>query len=78
MKKLLLIPLLLGFISAVNAESYWLILSFDRLGGMTSIEMESMETCEAEGLKFKTTKDKDRFPRNSLPTHRGWHCVVGK
>ena len=46
MKRLLLLPLLLGFTSAVNAEShnYYLLL---RTGyGSWTVPMESMEACE--------------------------------
>ena len=42
--KRLLFPLLaaLALPTAVNAESYWLVLEYD---GMTRIEMESLEQC---------------------------------
>ncbi len=55
MKKLLVLPLLLGFTSAVNAESYWLILRWDDPVGnsLEKIEMESMEQCKEQGEIWK-------------------------
>ena len=54
--KRLLLPLLasLALPTAVNAESYWLILhSFRGTGkAFEKIEMESMEQCEEQGKVF--------------------------
>ena len=66
----LLIPLLAVFAlpTAVNAESYWLILIE---GGkkhgkaLEKIEMESMEQCEEQGNLFKSG-------------YRGYVCLIGK
>ena len=49
MKRLLLLPFLLGFTSPVNAESYWLLI---RTPGATKslekIEMSSINQCDEE------------------------------
>ena len=52
MKRLLLLPLLLGFTPAVNAESVWLVLSYSLASGkgtgfaaMEKIEMKNMTEC---------------------------------
>ena len=55
MKKLL-IPLLaaLALPTAVNAESYWLILKEGGKGkALEKIEMKSMEQCEEQGEIFR-------------------------
>ena len=53
--KRLLLPLLavLALPTAVNAESYWLIL-FSVKTGIEKIEMASMEQCKEQGEIFKT------------------------
>ncbi len=54
MKRLLLLPLLLGFTSAVNAETYWLVLKVGvSRGALEKIEMKSMEQCKEEGVNLK-------------------------
>ena len=77
--KRLLLPLLaaLALPTAVNAESYWLIISLGiRTGANSSlekIEMPSAEACEKEGRKWEDS-----------PTHgpesnkRKFHCIKGK
>ena len=55
MKKLLVIPLLLGFTSAVNAESYWLLVS-QTGGGLVKVEMDNMKSCEIESNKIEKAK----------------------
>ena len=69
--KRLLLPLLaaLTFPTAVNAESYWLIL-FSYKTGLEKIEMSSMEQCEENGEKFKTMK--------TLPHRQQFICIKGK
>ena len=52
MKKLLVLPLLLGFTSAVNAETVWLLVSHAS-GGIEKVEMNDMNTCEIESKKLK-------------------------
>ena len=79
MKKLLVLPLLLGFTSAVNAETWWLMAAGERiLGGMATshinyaIPTNSETECEIAGQKFLDSK---------LPTsqgRRGYACVKGK
>ena len=71
MKKLLLIPLLLGFISAVNAESYWLVLHSGGNGkALEKIEMESMKQCKEQGELFKN------FTKYN--TYVKYICLTGK
>ena len=81
MKKLLVLPLLLGFTSAVNAETWWLMAAGERIltgGGLASshvnwaIPTYSETECEIAGQKFLDSK---------LPTskdRRGYACVKGK
>ena len=64
----LLIPLLAVFAlpTAVNAESYWLILIEGGKGkALEKIEMESMEQCEEQGNLFESG-------------YRGYVCLIGK
>ena len=74
MKKLLLIPLLLGFISSVNAESYWLILSSGAGGSsaLEKIEMASMEQCEEQGEIFASERIKFKMNKKQ------YECLKGK
>ena len=54
MKRLLLsLLVVLALPTAVNAESYWLIL-FSVKTGIEKIEMASMEQCNEQGEIFKT------------------------
>ena len=86
--KRFLIPLLTALaIPAVNAESYWLVLTLGDGGhegasALEKIEMISMEACENEGEKWMTiTKRKDgknsRFI-NDLSGNRAFICIIGK
>ena len=83
--KRLLLPLLaaLALPTAVNAESYWLILTYGdhgTLGGggigggaLEKIQMLSLDSCEKEGKKWEnspTQKERRRY--------RKYHCVTGK
>ena len=69
MKRLLLLPLLLGFTSAVNAETYWLVLKVGvSRGALEKIEMKSMEQCKEEGGKFKSRNTK----------YHSYTCLIGK
>ena len=65
----LLIPLLAAFAlpTAVNAESYWLVLRYEDPDGIAleKIEMESMEQCEEQGKKWKYG-------------YRYYTCLIGK
>ena len=69
--KRLLLPLLATFTfpTAVNAESYWLVL-FSVKTGIEKIEMASMEQCEENGEKFKTMK--------AYAPHKHYICIKGK
>jgi len=81
--KRLILPLIaaLALLTSVNAESYWLILVFsDRgtvgTGALERIEMESLESCEMEGLKWRKSKFMDREKMKKTSNH--FHCVTGK
>ena len=63
--KRLLLPLLaaLSLPTAVNAESYWLVLILgmggnDKPAAFEKIEMSSMEGCQKEGNFWKKRSDK--------------------
>ena len=75
MKKLLVLPLLLGFTSAVNAETWYLIASSSR--GTYQVPMLSKENCETEGTKFKDLNSNEywRGFRGSVPAYI---CLLGK
>ena len=78
--KRLLLPLIAAFAlpTDVNAESYWLILTYGENGvygggGIEKIQMLSLDSCEKEGKKWvnsPTQTDKRRY--------RKYHCVTGK
>ena len=72
MKKLLVLPLLFGFTSVLNAESYWLVIGktycLQGCGiAMEKIEMASMSQCEEQGKKY-----------SSRGNAQGHYCIVGK
>ena len=77
--KRLLLPLLaaLALPTAVNAESYWLILTYGEVkiggGGIEKIEMASLEACEKEGRRWENSPTQGEERR-----YRRFHCVVGK
>ena len=72
--KRFLIPLLaaLALPTAVNAESYWLILGYAE--GVTRVQVESMEQCEEQGRIYSSSKVNTK---GSVDQKRYW-CVVGK
>ena len=74
MRKLLVLPLLLGFTSAVNAETWYLLARAGSKGATFTIPMESKEDCEEQGniyLKGKNWKgDKGII--------RAYICIKGK
>ena len=65
--KRLLLPLLaaLALPTAVNAESYWLLMK--RSSGMEKIEMKDIQSCEKEGKRWKGNK-----------MSRKYICIIGK
>ena len=75
MRKRFLIPLLAAFAlpTAVNAESYWLVLSIASLSGKTGIaamekiEVDSPVACDRQGKQF-----------SSLWKYNNYMCFVGK
>ena len=77
MRKLLVLPLILGFTTAVNAESVWLWLS---LKGPSSgptqekILMPSLEECKEEGQRWVMAGSKASLDRR----WRRFHCFIGK
>jgi hypothetical protein len=77
MKRLLLALLAaLALPTAVNAESYWLIIHMSRGGGynaLEKIEVSSLEACEKEGRRWENS------PTQGFKSiQRRFHCVVGK
>ena len=84
MKRLILTLIAaLALPTSVNAESYWLVLSYVPQGGVVTIEMESMESCELTGKEFKTSDDwsgeNARFAKISGSKKlRSYFCVKGK
>ena len=67
----LLLPLLaaLALPTAVNAESYWLILNY--YSGMTKIPVESLEQCEEQGKIFRSRKRPQKHAMH-------YWCLKGK
>ena len=74
--KRLLLPLLaaLALPAAVNAESYWLILSSGSgdSAALEKIEMASMQQCEEQGEIF--TSEIKKFQGN----RKQYECLKGK
>ena len=75
MRKRFLIPLLtaIALPTAVNAESYWLVLKVDDDRGIAleKIEMKSMEQCEEQG--------EDWYSSFSIGTSNNYYkCFIGK
>ena len=70
--KRFLIPLLatLALPTAVNAESYWLVLRVDDASGVAleKIEMKSMEQCEEQGEKWE----------GAMWNKEDYICLIGK
>ena len=74
----LLIPLLaaLALPTAVNAESYWLILTYgDKgfFGAMEKIEIASLKACEKEGRSWE-----ESTTQGHKKGYRRFHCIIGK
>ena len=83
----LFIPLLaaLALPTAVNAESYWLILghgngTLDETSALEKIEMPSIEACHEEGTKWRRIKSKDNgLTRSFVNVRHTWFaCLTGK
>jgi len=72
--KYLLLPLLaaLALPTAVNAESYWLIIYMGKTG-LEKIEMRDMDHCEEEGNLWRNSKT-----MKSGIQGRSHHCIKGK
>ena len=72
--KRLLLPLIaaLALPAAVNAESYWLVISAasQSSASLEKIEMSSMEQCEEQGKIFRTATYMKRNPT--------YICLKGK
>ena len=68
----LLIPLLaaLALPTAVNAESYWLIIGDMSGDALEKIEMQDMNQCEEQGKIFKKSKFL-KYPAKYI-------CLTGK
>ena len=76
MKKLLLLPLLLGFTSAVNAET-WYMLAATAGGQNWTVPFPSEEQCLSEGKRFiNINRDSEwqGFKKNAP----AYICLLGK
>ena len=68
-----------AFPTALNAESYWLILRYSprTYGGFSAalekVEMESMAQCELQGAKWKTGRI-----AVDISNFVGFECIEGK
>ena len=74
--KRLLLPLIaaLALPTAVNAESYWLIIgAYSGNGGvgLEKLEMNSMEQCKEQGELFRTKG-------NGFDRYMAYKCLKGK
>ena len=86
--KRLLLPLLaaLALPTAVNAESYWLVLrwKFSSSGGLEKIEMNDLDQCNTEGKKWEQTilTKEETIVKREVGGKRsvsfGYSCVIGK
>ena len=76
-----LLPLIaaLALPTAVNAESYWLIIHIAN-SGVEKIEMEDLKQCEKMGYLWASkTNDLIDNPQSYQWTLQGsWKCIVGK
>ena len=73
MKRILLLPLLLGLTSPVNAESVWLIMysSFKDGNSFEKVQMKNMEQCNEQGQKIL-------FKKGKGIRHSTYVCITGK
>ena len=80
--KRLLLPLIaaLALPTAVNAESYWLILADFNNKSFEKIEMESLAQCEEQGYAFQSPRNVlIKMPQREAWTVQGsWKCLEGK
>ena len=79
MRRFLLLALGMGFLlpTAVNAESYWLVLTAGRQPAnvIDKIEMENKEQCEKQGeIWSRSHKDSGTGPLGP----KNYVCLVGK
>ena len=58
--------------TAVNAESYWLILGYAH--GVKRVQVESMAQCEEQGKIYSSNKGDTK---GRVDQQRNW-CIVGK
>jgi len=77
MRKLLVLPFLLGFTSAVNAQSYWLLIMKSGFHGvgLEKIEMKSIDDCEKQGDLFINSMKEES---DSAAKYLYFVCVTGK
>mgnify|MGYP003132696671 CR=1 FL=1 len=78
--KRLLLPLIaaLALPTAVNAESYWLILTYglaahNDTAALEKIEMPNAAACEQEGRGWEQSST-----HSGKKTYRRFHCITGK
>ena len=84
MKRLLILPFLLGFTPSINAESVWLILkysgSYATVGRVSTslekIEMEDMDQCQAMGNKWTNSEVTKRERQYNVG--KSFECLFGK
>ncbi len=80
MKRLLLLLIAaFALTTAVNAESYWLLIQGHRnnmnsITNLGQIEIPSMEACKVEGEKVKN----DQYYRKGIFSNINYTCVTGK
>ena len=75
MKKLLVLPLLLGFTSAVNAETWYLLGKTS--AGTWTVPMPSEDQCNAEGKRFNNLNRDSEWEgfKSNAPAYI---CLKGK
>ena len=74
MKKLLVLPLLLGFTSPVLANT-WVLLGHAGKGKSYTVKMVSKEQCEEQGQRFI---DKRNWTGNNMGLMLGYICIKGR
>ena len=85
MQRLLFLPLLLGFTSALNAETIWLVVKTHQCNhgcgvGLEKIEMASMEQCHRNGRVWIHQGLSEEKPEKSDKAiwHTTYKCLKGK
>ncbi len=76
MKRLLPLLAALALPTAVNAESYWLIIHWNdgNNSALEKVEVQSPDHCLEEGRKWEQSTTQRTLRKKA----RTFHCVVGK